>query len=58
MKALSVRYRPLPLDSRVDFLSVIVALPFEKCNAAGAFIWINTVILIIRSMNMYTVLQY
>ena len=44
IKAVSAHYRPLPLDLRVDFfLQVIVAPPFEKCIARGAFIRINTV---------------
>ena len=48
IKAVSIHYRPLPLDSRVDFFilnnSPPPPPPFEKCIAPGAFIWINTVI--------------
>ena len=44
IKAASVHYRPLPLDSRVDFsVAVIVAPPFEKCSTPGVFIQINMV---------------
>ena len=42
IKAVSVHYRPLPLDLRVDFFLSLIP-PFEKCIAPGAFIQINTV---------------
>ena len=47
IKAESVHYRPLPLDSRFDFFIGYSRPPFEKCIAPGAFIRINTVIVYI-----------
>ena len=44
IKAVSVHYCPLPLDSRVDFFIFNNSPPFEKCISPGAFLRINTVI--------------
>ena len=43
IKAASVHYRPLPLDSRVDFFICNNRRPFKKCTAPGVFVRINTV---------------
>ena len=43
IKAVTVHYRLLPLDSRVDFFICNSRPPFEKCITPGVFIRINTV---------------